>query len=137
MPRKTTGDRNVGKRVAAARRAKGLTQPELAKRLGIRQQSVSAIETGKTSMDSQTQKLLLRELEISADWLLGRRAMANEHEKLLDELLLALPKKAHADLKKLGPRELKQVARSLAALIEAGAATREPKTPRKKTKRTR
>lgn len=58
-------------RLRAARRAKGLTQGELAARLGIKQASVSAWEVGKTWPDVPNLVPLSRLLGVSIDYLLA------------------------------------------------------------------
>lgn len=47
--REIPGDEDFGKRVAAARDARGMTQRELAARLGITQPAISDIESGGSS----------------------------------------------------------------------------------------
>lgn len=48
MPaRKTSRAPERGQRVAAARKAAGLTQPDLAERVGVGRQSIARIEAGR------------------------------------------------------------------------------------------
>ena len=57
----------IGKKIAAARKAKGLTQEQLGERLGVNFQSVSAWEQGKYIPDSEHLPVLARALDISLD----------------------------------------------------------------------
>lgn len=60
-----------GERLKTARKAKGLTQTELAMLLGITQKSYQRMETGVHDLKMSTIYQLCKVLNISADWLLG------------------------------------------------------------------
>lgn len=62
---------NYGKRLKAARKAKGLTQVEIAAILGVTQGSYQRMETGNHDLKMSTIYQLCKTLNISADWLLG------------------------------------------------------------------
>lgn len=62
---------NYGIRLRQARKNKGLTQTELANRLGITQKSYQRMETGVHDLKMSTISQLCYALDISADWLLG------------------------------------------------------------------
>lgn len=60
-------------RIAAVRRAAGLTQEQLGELLGVSRQAVSRWESGQTSPDAATLAALCEKLRVSADYvLLGR-----------------------------------------------------------------
>lgn len=60
-------------RIAAVRKAAGLTQEQLGELLGVTRQAVSKWESGQTVPDTATVARLCRELHVSADYvLLGR-----------------------------------------------------------------
>lgn len=61
-----------GDRVRARREQLGMTQIELAGKVGLRDQAISNIEHGKQSPNAESLTLLADSLQCSADWLLGR-----------------------------------------------------------------
>lgn len=63
--------KNYGERLRAARKRNGLTQTELAERLGITQKSYQRMETGNHDLKMSTIQVLCKTLDISADWLMG------------------------------------------------------------------
>ncbi|MCR4885264.1 MAG: helix-turn-helix domain-containing protein [Clostridiales bacterium] len=76
----------TGDKIAAARKAKHLTQEALAQKLGVSFQAVSGWERGESIPDIPHLQLLSRELDVSIDRLLSQ----DEHpwqmrEKLFDE----------------------------------------------------
>lgn len=62
---------NYGTRLKSARKNKGLTQTELAEKLGITQKSYQRMETGNHDLKMSTIYQLCRALDISSDWLIG------------------------------------------------------------------
>ncbi len=62
---------NIGKIIKEERTQKKLTQEELAKQIGVTQDSISLWEQGKRIPDTQYIILLCKVLEISSDYLLG------------------------------------------------------------------
>ena len=58
-------------RVRHIREDSDLTQTEMARRLGIKQQQYSMYETGQTEMPIRYLKRFCEETGVSADWLLG------------------------------------------------------------------
>lgn len=60
-----------GERLKYARKAKGLTQTELAMLLGITQKSYQRMESGVHDLKMSTIYQLCKVLDISSDWLLG------------------------------------------------------------------
>lgn len=65
----------VGKRIKAARKAKGLSQEQLGEKLGVSFQAVSTWETGKNIPDADHLPALAKELDVSLD------ALFSEEEK--------------------------------------------------------
>ena len=64
-------------RIAAVRRAAGLTQEQLGELLGVSRQAVSRWESGQTSPDAATLAALCEKLRVSADYvLLGKEPAA-------------------------------------------------------------
>lgn len=59
------------RRLRAARKAKGLTQAQVASLVGIRQQSYYLYESGKQDPKSDVLACLCTALDVSADYLLG------------------------------------------------------------------
>lgn len=70
----------MGKRIASLRKKKGLTQDQLAQRLGVTPQAVSKWENDLSCPDISILPELARELDISVDVLLGRKAQEEKKE---------------------------------------------------------
>ncbi len=81
----------IGKFIASCRKEEGMTQAELAEKLGISDRAVSKWETGKSMPDSGIMLELCGFLKINVNELLsGERIMAEFYSKQLDENLLAM-----------------------------------------------
>lgn len=75
------------------RKAHGLTQVELSKKLGVTQGNLSAWETGRWQPDMDSLRKLCEILDCSADYLLGRDVPpATETEKRVSGIYLSLAK---------------------------------------------
>ena len=75
----------TGQLIVTLRMARGMSQPALAKAIGISQPSMHAIESGKTKkLRGDTLAGLCRVLNVSPDVLLGKRRLPN-NEALLHE----------------------------------------------------
>ena len=59
----------MGERVKAIRKALGLTQDQLAGRLGIGKAALSMIETGKAGLSARNRNILVQELNVNPEWL--------------------------------------------------------------------
>ena len=59
----------IGKKVKLLRKAAGLTQRELAREAGLRQQQISSLESGKRSLTSFGFVKLAKALKVSTDYL--------------------------------------------------------------------
>ena len=81
----------IGKFIASCRKEEGMTQAELAERLGISDRAVSKWETGKSMPDSGIMLELCGFLKINVNELLsGERIMAEFYSKQVEENLLAM-----------------------------------------------
>ena len=62
----------MGDRLRIARKARGMSVREMARRLGVQHPWISAVEAGKSeSIHSQRLLQWCRELGVSVDWVLG------------------------------------------------------------------
>ena len=59
----------MGARVKLIRKALGLTQEQLAQRLGVGKTALSMIETGKTRLSTRNKNILVQELNLNPEWL--------------------------------------------------------------------
>ncbi len=59
----------MGERVKLIRKTLGLTQEQLAQRLGVGKTALSMIETGKTRLSTRNKNILVQELNVNPDWL--------------------------------------------------------------------
>ena len=81
----------IGKFIASCRKEEGMTQAELAEKLGISDRAVSKWETGKSMPDSGIMLELCGFLKINVNELLsGERIMAEFYSKQLEDNLLAM-----------------------------------------------
>lgn len=81
----------IGKFIASCRKEEGMTQAELAEKLGISDRAVSKWETGKSMLDSGIMLELCGFLKINVNELLsGERIMAEFYSKQVEENLLAM-----------------------------------------------
>ena len=81
----------IGKFIASCRKEVGMTQAELAERLGISDRAVSKWETGKSMPDSGIMLELCGFLKINVNELLsGERIMAELYSKQVEENLLTM-----------------------------------------------
>ena len=76
----------LGERIGALRRARGLSQAELARRLKISASAMGMYEQGRREPSAQTLVALARELQVSTDYLLTGEA-ANPTADTLPRLL--------------------------------------------------
>jgi transcriptional regulator with XRE-family HTH domain len=103
---------SIGKRVAALRTARGLSQAELARRIKIAQPSLHDIESGKTkTLRGETLANLCRELNVQPDAIL-KGTTGNRPETLLleSELIATWRSLSEAD-----QEHLMAIARALAS----------------------
>lgn len=84
-------------RLRAARKAKGLTQEELAKKIHTKKATISNYENGYSSPNNETLSLLADVLMTSVDYLLGRTDDPSPADKPLDDLTKQFPILADID----------------------------------------
>lgn len=92
----------IGKFIAEARKAKGLTQEELAEKLYVTNRAVSKWERGLSLPDAGKMLDLCNILSINVNELLnGERIDMKDYNKKTEELLVEMAKKEEAKNKKL------------------------------------
>ena len=64
--------KQLGERIATTRKAQGLTQIQLAARLGIAQQTLAHYEVGRLRLPASLLPVLAEELKVSVDPLIGQ-----------------------------------------------------------------
>ena len=83
----------IGRFIASCRKKQGMTQKQLAEKIGISNRAVSKWETGKSMPDSGTMLELCDLLKINVNELLsGERIMADAYNKQAEDNLLAMKK---------------------------------------------
>ncbi|MCC6976276.1 MAG: helix-turn-helix transcriptional regulator [Anaerolineae bacterium] len=115
-----------GDRLRELRLARELTQQELAQRVGVHPQHIYKLEVGKYKPNSDTLIRLARELEVSADYLLGLVDDLQGH--LSEEDLTPVERKLlsawrHADTRKM-LEFLMEIGKDEDASITPGEAVR-------------
>lgn len=79
----------IGKFIAECRKAKDLTQSELAEKLGVTNRSISNWENGKNMPDLSLFKPLCKELDITLnDLMSGERVQEKEYQEKLEENII-------------------------------------------------
>ena len=72
-------------RIKMIRKALGITQEQLAQRLGVGKAALSMIETGKASLSARNKHILIQELNVNPEWLdSGRGEIFNAKVDLTD-----------------------------------------------------
>ena len=104
--------RAVGARLAAARRARGLTQEAVAERAGVDPQTVQRAEAGRVSLSVPRLKLLADALGIPMDSLFHPSAVLPEAPwDPEDAKVVAVWRRVRADRRDLALRVLTELAR--------------------------
>jgi transcriptional regulator with XRE-family HTH domain len=68
----------MGERLKLIRKSLGLTQEQLAQRLGVGKTALSMIETGKARLSSRNRNILVQELNVNPEWIeTGKGEMFN------------------------------------------------------------
>lgn len=92
----------IGKFILACRKKKGLTQEDLAEKLGVTSKSISRWENGNTMPDYSLLKDLCRELDINVNELLsGENIKESDYMNKAEENFIMLKKKVDNTLKLL------------------------------------
>ena len=71
----------LGRRIAESRKAQGLTQQQIAERLGISQQTMAHYEVGRLRVAVSMLPILARELNSSVEELIGERANGDHRKR--------------------------------------------------------
>ena len=78
----------MNERVKLIRKQLGMTQEQLAQRLGIGKAALSMIETGKAGLSARNRNILVQELNVNPDWLeTGKGNMFNAEPDLTAYML--------------------------------------------------
>lgn len=108
----------IGKFIAACRKEKGLTQAQLAERLGISDRAVSKWETGRSMPDSSIMLELCEIIGITVnDLLTGRRTTMENYKEMAERNLLMMKENEEKSNRALLKMEVVIVAISIAALL--------------------
>lgn len=112
--------RDVGMRLRHARKLRGLTQQALAKASGVKQASISEVETGESKAPSGTNLVsLAQSLKVSPDWLaFGKGQM----EGSTTDPLPAEAERLARDWLKLSPEVRAKVAEMIREMVKTSAA---------------
>lgn len=121
MPRKKSAPSPFGRRLEALRKARGLTQLDVAKALGTTQRTVSYYETQGGSPPAYVVVTLAKLLRVSADELLGLKPSKAENRKEDPEKRRLW--KRFQRMTALPERDQRAVIRLINSLVTASAAT--------------
>jgi len=75
---------SLGENLKSCRKADGMTQVEMAKRLGLTLRSYQYYEKDNHPVPSNDLLRIANELDVSLDWLLGRKVPRNNHKTEAD-----------------------------------------------------
>jgi len=106
-------EESFGERIARLRREKGLTQEDLAERLGVTQPVVSDYERGRLRLHGELIVQLAAILGVSADEILGLRASGRSNGAVRNRRLL---RQVQA-LEKLSKRDQQALLRTIDAFL--------------------
>ena len=122
MPRKNYGETSFGERLQAIRKARGLTQVQLAEAAGTTQRAISYYETEAGYPPSPAVIDLAMALKITTDELLGVKPP--KAERVNDDSEARRQWKRFQMISTLTERDQKAVVRLIHSLAGAGAAHR-------------
>jgi transcriptional regulator with XRE-family HTH domain len=122
MPRKKSAPSPFGRRLEVLRKARGLTQLEVAHALGTTQRTVSYYETQGGSPPAYVVVTLAKLLHVSADELLGLKPSKSETEKEDPEKRRLW--KRFQRMRSLPERDQRAVIRLINSLVSACATQR-------------
>lgn len=123
MPRKKKQDLGFGPRLAAIRKARGLTQAQLARTAQSTQRAISYYETDDGVPPASAVIALARALQVSTDELLGLRAPKIERRKEDDPETRRMWKRFR-QVSTLPERDRKAVIRLINSLVSVSAPQR-------------
>ena len=104
----------TGERIAALRKAKGLSQEELADVMGITRKQITDYETSRVRMNDEMLVRFALALKVSADELLGLK----DSEEVTEAPPLRITRRLH-ELDKLPEQKRKAILKTLDDLIRA------------------
>lgn len=81
LPEIDLGDESIGERIARHRKQRGLTQVQLAKKMGLTQALISSYESGRLRLHAELLARFALTLNVSTDTLLGLKADKAKEEK--------------------------------------------------------
>ena len=116
LPPLKLGDESLGERVARLRKERGLTQVELAERIGILQAMVSNYEHDRLRLSAEMAMRFAQALGINVEELLSTKAAPHPMHKPSRRLMRRLEQ-----LQKLPPRKQEFVLQALDSLLKAQA----------------
>lgn len=122
MPRRKYGDTSFGERLQAIRKARGLTQVQLAEAAGTTQRAISYYETEAGFPPAPAVIDLAKALKVTTDELLGVRAP--KVERLDDDTEARRAWKKFQMVSTLPERDQKAVIRLINSLVAANSTPR-------------
>jgi transcriptional regulator with XRE-family HTH domain len=114
LPPLKLSEEPTGQRIARLRKEHGLTQKELADKIGITQTSVSDYETGRLRLSDEMVVRLALSLDVSADTILGLKRNRKEASPSSLRILRRLKK-----ISSLPPQRRKALLKTIDMAIEA------------------
>ena len=113
MTDKLAKDRvRIGERLRAAREAAGLTQGQIAKKLGIHRPSISEVEAGRRRVSAEELAQMANAYGVQVGWITGEE---NENQPENDKIVLAA-----RQLSKLKQQDLDRLMKLIRMLRGAG-----------------
>jgi len=82
LPPINLGKETIGERIARLRKEKGLSQKELAKKMGLIQELISAYELNKRKLTAEMVARFAKALEVSCDIIIGYKTNGKKRLKL-------------------------------------------------------
>lgn len=109
----------LGRRISALRRQRGLSQAELAKRLGISASAMGMYEQGRREPSANILVGLAKELQVTTDFLLTGKVTPQTDSTACTEMIMHLVNAADAQLQKRPDRPFtrQELALLFAALL--------------------
>ncbi|MFB3906615.1 MAG: helix-turn-helix domain-containing protein [Acidobacteriota bacterium] len=114
LPPLDLGGESLGQRVARLRKEKGYTQVELARKMGLTQNLISAYECGRLRLPTEMAIRFSQALEASVDELLGFKPGLDRADKTNAGLLRRLSK-----IRALPPSQQKTLIKTIDTFLKA------------------
>ena len=103
---------NIGEQILFLRKNRGITQEQLAQKLGITNQAVSKWESGQCLPDIQLLPEIAEYFNVSVDELMGRTAAKND-----DDILIILKNKIECAESGTEMAQIMKIAKALHAIV--------------------